>query len=121
MSPRPLVYLDAHWREGNPRNEDEANPLGEEVAAVIGAWADALIVIDDFLVPTDPGYGYDTSRGEPLSEAMLELPNDAIVAYPGTPATIESGGRRGAAFIGKGADARKVIRTLSSEGLLSEA
>jgi len=118
---RPLLYLDAHWREGNPRNEDEANPLGEEVAAVLSAWADALIVIDDFLVPTDSGYGYDTSRGEPLSEAMLELPDDAIVAYPGTPATIESGGRRGAAFIGKGADAREAIRTLSSEGLLSEA
>jgi len=118
---KPLAYLDAHWGEGQPEAEDARNPLAEEVGAVLDYWRDAVIVIDDFLVPGDPGYGYDTSNGKPVSEMMLDLSNKAILAYPATLARNESGARRGAAFIGHGPDARSAIKSLSSEGLLLEA
>jgi predicted O-methyltransferase YrrM len=48
---KPLVYLDAHWGEGHPEAEDARNPLSEEVDAVLDSWPEAVVVIDDFLVP----------------------------------------------------------------------
>lgn len=108
---RPLVYLDAHWYE--------RNPLAKELKVVLNSWSDAVIVIDDFMVPGDPGYSHDSWNGKPLSDEILDLPSDATLAYPATPSESESGARRGAAFIGYGADACATIVSLSDEGLVN--
>ena len=46
-----FFYLDAHW------NEDL--PLAEEIDIAFSRCPFALVMIDDFQVPFDPGYGYD--------------------------------------------------------------
>ena len=106
---KPFVYLDAHWYE--------RNPLAEEVQIVLSSWSDALIAIDDFLVPGEPGYAYDEWRGELLSAEMLDLPEGAVLAYPATPAGRETGARRGAAFIARGPTAVSAFKRLT-QGLL---
>jgi predicted O-methyltransferase YrrM len=110
---KPVVYLDAHWYE--------RNPLTEELGIVFKSWSDAVIVIDDFLVPNEPGYAYDEWQGRALSEANLELPSDAMLAYPAEPPERETGARRGAAFIGRGPAATASLKGLISKGLLREA
>lgn len=46
-----FAYLDAHW---------EANlPLADELDIIFSASPDAVVMIDDFQVPDDPGYAYD--------------------------------------------------------------
>jgi hypothetical protein len=46
-----LFYLDAHWSEDLP--------LFEELDIICSQWSRAVILIDDFQVPDDPGYSYD--------------------------------------------------------------
>lgn len=91
---RPFIYLDAHWGEGLP--------LATEVDTALRTWPDCLIVIDDFLVPHDSGYGYDIYDGQALSLEMLSLGDDVTAGLPSLPATEETGARRGALFLGRG-------------------
>src|SRR5262245_49387002 len=46
-----LFYLDAHWGEDLP--------LSEELAIIFASVSQAIVMIDDFQVPYDVGYGYD--------------------------------------------------------------
>lgn len=46
-----FFYLDAHWRKNSP--------LLEEIAQIASRWDKFAIMIDDFQVPGDEGYGYD--------------------------------------------------------------
>lgn len=89
---RPLAYLDAHWEKNVP--------LNAEVETLLSGSEEALIVIDDFHVPDDPGYGYDIYAGVPLSLDELSLPPEVTVAYPAVAARDETGARRGTAYIG---------------------
>jgi hypothetical protein len=44
--------LDAH-----PTTDPDKWPLPQEIAAILGAWSEGYIVIDDLLVPERPEYG----------------------------------------------------------------
>ncbi|OGP76149.1 MAG: hypothetical protein A2Z40_05605 [Deltaproteobacteria bacterium RBG_19FT_COMBO_60_16] len=46
-----FFYLDAHW--GNDC------PLVEEIEQIASRWEKFVIIVDDFQVPGDDGYGYD--------------------------------------------------------------
>lgn len=46
-----FFYLDAHWRKDCP--------LVEEIEQIASRWKKFVIMIDDFQVPGDDGYGYD--------------------------------------------------------------
>jgi hypothetical protein len=46
-----FFYLDAHW------NEDL--PLAQELEIIFSRFCAAVVIVDDFEVPGDPGYGYD--------------------------------------------------------------
>lgn len=110
---RPFAYLDAHWWKDLP--------LPDEVRTILSTWAESLIVIDDFEVPGDPSYGYDLFEGRPLSVEMLDLPEDAVVAYPALPSSHETGGRRGTVYIGRGTDAVAAVQAQVSAGHLRRA
>jgi hypothetical protein len=90
---RVLFYLDAHW--------EEDLPLREEVALITSAWTDSVIVIDDFKVPDDSGYAFDTYGDRELSVEYLG--NEAIGSYtlfwPRCPSNEETGARRGCAVL----------------------
>jgi hypothetical protein len=110
---RPLAYLDAHWWNDLP--------LQAEVDQLFGACDEVVIVVDDCQVPGDEGYGYDHFLGTPLSADLLELPDDAVVAYPAAPAADETGSRRGTLYIARGDDATTAFGLLEERGLLATA
>jgi len=108
---RPLFYLDAHWGSDLP--------LAGELAEIVEAWSDAVVVIDDFLVPGDR-YRYDVYAGEPL--ALSTLPAiDALTAYPAQPAEEETGARRGTLYLGLGDRGRAAVQKSIEAGELRVA
>ena len=116
---RPFVYLDAHLPQRNPSDHLEDHPLSKEFAMIVSAWDEAIIVIDDFLVPGEPGYGYDIVEGVPLSSELLEPSPGTVLAYPVISPREETGARRGSAFIGHGPSGRTVLERLIDDGMLT--
>lgn len=83
-----LFYLDAHW--------DANLPLRDEMEIIGQSWQEPWILIDDFRVPADPGYGFD-DYGE---DAALQLSYLAPAPwwtplFPALPSAQETGARRG--------------------------
>ena len=86
-----FVYLDAHWGADLP--------LQEEVELILGNFKNFVIMIDDFEVPNDTGYGYDDyGPGKRLALRDFPFHLDSRVAcyFPARPSSRESGLRRGA-------------------------
>jgi hypothetical protein len=82
-----LFYLDAHWQPDVPRFE--------ELEIISSAWNRAVVMIDDFAVPDDPGYGFTRYGETPLTiDYLPSLPGWAMF-YPAARADVESGARRG--------------------------
>jgi hypothetical protein len=84
-----FFYLDAHW--------ENDLPLAEELAIIAGAWERAVVMVDDFEVPGDSGYGFDDyGPGKALTESYLPpVVSDWATFYPATPSASETGARRG--------------------------
>lgn len=85
-----FFYLDAHWGEDLP--------LVGELELIAARWPSALILIDDFEVPGEPGYGFDRyGPGRVLTSAILPpaVLSTHAALYPSTPAAKETGSRRG--------------------------
>lgn len=85
-----LFYLDAHG--------ERPPPLLEELRTIGTYWSDWLVMIDDFAVPGDPGYGFDDyGAGHRLHLPYLrpaDLPT-TMVYWPSAPSETETGFRRG--------------------------
>jgi hypothetical protein len=94
-----FFYLDAHW-EGDL-------PLREEVDLAFAHWGQAVVMIDDFAVPDDPGYGFDDyGPGKALTLAHLgprAAPPTAIW-FPACVASAETGARRGCVVLARDAE-----------------
>jgi predicted O-methyltransferase YrrM len=86
-----FAYLDAHWLD--------AIPTGQEIKHLIEWGGEWIAVVDDFLVPNDSGYKYD-SYGEKIigSEIIPENPN-IEVWIPRESAEFETGVRSGTGYI----------------------
>ena len=86
-----FAYLDAHW--------DDDLPLAEELCLLFSRVEKAVVMIDDFEVPGDPGYGYDDyGPGKSLTRAYIDpivSAHQLQVFYPVTPSEEEDGMRRG--------------------------
>lgn len=91
-----FAYLDAHW------NADL--PLREELEIIFDHCPAAVVMIDDFQVPNDPGYQYDDyGPGKSLSSSYIEpiLSTYRVEAhYPSTPSCEETGAKRGCVVLG---------------------
>lgn len=62
---RLFAYLDAHWGEDLP--------LAEKLEIVFSWDSDAIVMIDDFQVPDDPGYAYDDyGPGKALTPDLVD-------------------------------------------------
>ncbi|MDX1642966.1 MAG: hypothetical protein R3244_01270, partial [Thermoanaerobaculia bacterium] len=86
-----LLYLDAHW--------NEELPLIEEIDCIGKAGIAAVLVIDDFEVPGDPGYGFDDyGSGKALRLEFIEpvvRRHGLAVFFPAVPSDAETGACRG--------------------------
>jgi hypothetical protein len=85
-----FFYLDAHWGRDLP--------LQDELSLIFEEWSDAVILIDDFQVHDDPGYGFD-DYGPGRRLCVDYLPDRAwseyVALYPAVPSGEETGKKRG--------------------------
>lgn len=89
-----LFYLDAHWAEDLP--------LEGELEIIERFWPQAVILVDDFEVPDDPGYRYDDyGQGKSLDHELLD--RSAVASWdrfaPALPSAQETGHVRGCVVI----------------------
>lgn len=101
-----FFYLDAHWGEDLP--------LREELVIITHCWSDPIIMIDDFEVPGDPGYGFDDyGNGKRLTRDYL--PWDALagmaILFPSCPSSAEGGLCRGCSVVVSRARAEAFARS----------
>jgi hypothetical protein len=92
-----FAYLDAHWSEDLP--------LAEELDIVFTNCPAAVVMVDDFLVPHDSGYGFDAyGPGKALTPQYIEsisATHSLVALYPTTPSASETGKRRGCVVLAK--------------------
>ncbi|MGE3961925.1 MAG: hypothetical protein AB7F65_09620 [Dehalococcoidia bacterium] len=85
-----FFYLDAHW--------EERIPLRDELRAAQQHWRDWVILVDDFEVPDDPGYGFDDyGEGKRLNLEHIEavIGERAVRYWPSVRSADEAGSRKG--------------------------
>jgi hypothetical protein len=106
---RTLFYLDAHW--------EEDLPLWEEIDLIFAEQPHAVIIVDDFRVPRDLGYGYDDyGWGKCLSasnlyEVTLIRPS---LFFPNQPSGHETGVVRGCVVLALGETAGLIGRQVTT-------
>ena len=90
-----LFYLDAHWFDDLP--------LDDEVRLIFARCPRAIVLIDDFKVPNDLGYGYDDyGPGKVLDSGYLTdamALHDLAIRYPIVASGRETGAKRGCAVV----------------------
>jgi hypothetical protein len=99
-----FFYLDAHWYSGLP--------LWEEITLILERWERVVILVDDFQVPDDDGYGFDDYG--PGARLCLEDMRSNVrapgeVVFPSIPSECETGAKRGYCFVGKPGFAERLI------------
>lgn len=107
---KTLFYLDAHWKR--------RLPLADELRIVVTRFPSAVVVIDDFLVPDDPGYGFDDygpGRRLDLDYIASSKLGEPETYFPSMPAAEETGNRRGCVVIPVGRD--MALRLANVSGL----
>jgi hypothetical protein len=95
---QPLFfYLDAHWGEDLP--------LAGELRIILESCAQPTIMIDDFQVMDDPGYGFDAyGENKNLVRAYIEpfiVRNNLCLFYPAAPSSDETGAKRGCVVLAR--------------------
>lgn len=90
-----FCYLDAH--------REASLPLRGELRVIFDRMPRAIVLIDDFAIPDDPGYGFgDYGPGAVVNVQYIEssdLPRGIGLFFPRVPSSEESGHRRGAAVL----------------------
>jgi hypothetical protein len=92
-----LFYLDAHWHDDLP--------LADEIDIIFAAAPRAIVLVDDFQVPDDPGYAFDDyGPGKVLTPECIadSVARHSLAAYyPLTPSARETGAKRGCVALAK--------------------
>lgn len=105
---RTFIYLDAHWYEGLP--------LEEEIKIIAENWKEFVIMIDDFEVPGDSGYGYDnfyeSQQLDMKSFSSIFDRFDLIPFFPSVPSEQETGSKRGCVVLTKKGSGSEKLSTL---------
>jgi hypothetical protein len=89
---RAMFYLDAHW--------GPVVPLLDELRLILGTYRSFVVVIDDFSVPGDDGFGYGSyAQGvlemEWIAPVLAEQADPVAVWYPSYASANETGWKRG--------------------------
>ncbi len=103
-----FFYLDAH-------NDTSTSPLLLELNTIFSKSKNFLILIDDFQVPHDKEYGYDSTGGHLLKTNYIKkfLHNSNINYYfPKKRCTYETGLKRGSIYICKGRESIKLCNSI---------
>ncbi|MEJ1934058.1 hypothetical protein WDZ92_27995 [Nostoc sp. NIES-2111] len=114
-----FVYLDAHWFDDLP--------LDDELNILLSSEIIPIVMIDDFQVPDDPGYGYDDyGPGKALTiEYISEITSrfGVSIFFPSALSQEETGAKRGCAVLCNNSEVVSYLRSLPTlrELLLTSA
>jgi predicted O-methyltransferase YrrM len=90
-----LFYLDAHWYDDLP--------LAQELDIIERGWRQFVVLIDDFRVPGDEGYGYDNYGPKKILaiEYLADIMHsrDLEAFFPAESSAQETGSKRGCVVI----------------------
>jgi len=107
----PFIYLDAHWYE-------EELPLQEELDIIYNGWKDFVIMIDDFQVLGDDGYGYDSyGKRKTLSLGVFSdvlSRYELIPFFPALSSGEETGFKRGCVVLARKGNFSKTLSSIRS-------
>ncbi len=99
-SKRVFIYLDAHCHDDLP--------LKQEIEMICQTWKEFVIMIDDFQVPGDAGYGYDSYGDKKVLSTKDFMPvftqNGLVPFFPALPSTEETGAKRGSVILTRKGD-----------------
>ncbi|WP_141688607.1 hypothetical protein [Bradyrhizobium paxllaeri] len=105
---RQLFYLDSHW--------ENYLPLREELELIFNHYTSAVVLIDDFKVDDDAGYGFDHyAPDKELTLAYVEksdLP-ELSCFYPTTGSREETGAKRGWVVLTSNHQMAEQLKTIS--------
>jgi len=105
---RQFFYLDSHW--------ENHLPLREELELIFKHYTNAVVLIDDFKVEDDAGYGFDHyAPDKELTLAYVrnsELPKLSCF-YPTTRSKEETGAKRGWVVLTANPGMAEQLRTIS--------
>lgn len=111
-----FAYLDAHWYDDLP--------LREECEILLTSSRPWVLMIDDFAVPDDTGYGYDDYGVDknltPEYLAPIAHLHNGLL-FPRLPSEEETGARRGSAVLTNSADIMPQLQALGSLRVLTES
>jgi len=106
---KSFIYLDAHGYEDVP--------LKEEIEIICNNWKDFVIMVDDFQVPGDSGYGYDNyGKNKTLSlnnYTQVITKHDLVPFFPTLPSAEETGYKRGCIILAKRGETSNGISRLN--------
>lgn len=88
---KTFFYLDAHWGEDMP--------LKIEIEQITNNYSDYIICIDDFAVPKNSSWGFDSYDGVNLDIKLLQNLNAVKIYFPDYSSDLETGGKRGTVFL----------------------
>lgn len=104
-----LFYLDAHW--------DADLPLAEELEIIFGSWERAVVLIDDFQVADDLGYGYDDyGSGSALTMDYIAPARKRFglsAFFPSLSSAEETGAKRGSITLAADSELKKMLRDMT--------
>jgi len=104
-----LFYLDAHW--------DADLPLAEELRIIFSSWDRAVVLIDDFQVIGDSGYGYDDyGLGSALTYDYIgpvQKQFGLFTFFPSLSSAEETGTKRGSITIVADSSLRRMLREMT--------
>jgi predicted O-methyltransferase YrrM len=107
---RIFFYLDAHW-------ENDV-PLREEIRIIFDGCPGAVVMVDDFKVPGDPGYAYDDyGDGMALTLEYLKPQIDSgglAVFFPSAHSSMETGAKRGCVVLARAPDIVTLLRGMQT-------
>jgi hypothetical protein len=102
-----FFYLDAH--------SENDYPILEELEFITSSYQKNLIIIDDFQVPSDDGYGFDSFNGRKLNIKLISksLIGKNFIYFPKISSTIETGRLRGYVLITNNESIKKELDTIN--------
>ena len=107
---RLFFYLDAHWYADLP--------LEGELDIISQGWQSFVIMIDDFQVPGDEGYGYDSyGENQPLTLKRFSgvfQRHRLVPFFPNLASGEETGIRRGCVVLAREKELVDILRHLPS-------
>lgn len=101
-----IAYLDAHWAGDIPTTK--------EVMSLLDWGGNWVAIIDDFQIPGPKGfgYGYDSYNGKVVNAEIFHNLKDFSILIPTEDSLMETGARRGTAYLAGGKAQEGLIKLI---------